>query len=121
VQEVDRDDPGSLGVQELPPGRARAARRWIDARSSQDCIDSGRRDSHAEFGQLAVDPAVAPQRVLFRQPDGEAGDAWDRRRAAGPAAFARVVLSGGQPAVPGQQCRWGHGEDSGPVPAGYQL
>jgi hypothetical protein len=22
VQEVDRDDPGGLGVQELPPGRA---------------------------------------------------------------------------------------------------
>jgi len=42
VQEVDREDPGSLGVQELPPGRARAARRWIDARSMQDLPDSGR-------------------------------------------------------------------------------
>ena len=39
MQEVDRDDPGGLGVQELPPGRARAAWRWIDARSSQDFID----------------------------------------------------------------------------------
>ena len=26
VQEIDREDPGGLGVQELPPGRARAAR-----------------------------------------------------------------------------------------------
>ena len=24
VQEIDRDDPGGLGVQELPPARARA-------------------------------------------------------------------------------------------------
>jgi len=32
VQEVDREDPGGLGVQELPPGRARPARRRIDAR-----------------------------------------------------------------------------------------
>ena len=30
VQEVDREDPGGLGVQELPPRRARAARRRID-------------------------------------------------------------------------------------------
>ena len=60
VQEVDCEDPGGLGVQELPPGRARAARRRADASSSQDLIDGGRRDRHAELGQLAVDPAVAP-------------------------------------------------------------
>jgi hypothetical protein len=29
MQEVDRDDPGGLGVQELPSGRACAARRRI--------------------------------------------------------------------------------------------
>ena len=49
VQEVDGEDPGGLGVQELPPGRARAARRWIDARGMQDLPDGGRRDCHAEF------------------------------------------------------------------------
>src|SRR6185312_10455237 len=49
VQEVDREDPDSLDVQELPPGRARAARRWIDARSVQDLPDSGRADRHAEL------------------------------------------------------------------------
>jgi hypothetical protein len=41
MQEVDRDDPVSLGVQEPAPGRARAARRRIDATSSQDFIDGG--------------------------------------------------------------------------------
>ena len=60
VQEVDREDPGSLGVQELPPGRAGAARRWIDAPSVQDLPDSGRGDRHAELGQLAVDAAMSP-------------------------------------------------------------
>ena len=34
VKEIDREDPGGLGVQELPPGRARAARRRSDARDS---------------------------------------------------------------------------------------
>jgi hypothetical protein len=103
MQEVDREDPGSLGVQELPPGRARAARRWIDARSVQDLPDSGRGDRHAELGQFAVDAAVSPQWILFRQADDEAGDARSCRRAAGRAPLARVVFARSQPAVPGQQ------------------
>jgi len=61
VQEVDGEDSGCLGVKELPPGRARAARRGIDTCGSQDFIDGGRRDRRAELGQLAVDPAVSPQ------------------------------------------------------------
>jgi len=61
MEEVDGEDPGGLGAQELVPGRARAARRRADTRSSQDFIDGGRRDPRAELGQLAVDPAVSPQ------------------------------------------------------------
>ena len=120
VQEVDREDPGGLGVQELPPGRARAARRRIDARGMQDLPDGGRRDRHAELGQFAVDAAVSPQRILLRQADDEAGDARDCRRAAGRAPLARVVLPRDQPAVPGQQRRWCHREDVGPAPARYE-
>jgi hypothetical protein len=52
----------------------------------------------------------SPQRVLFRQADGEPGDAADRRRTAGLAPAARVVPAGGEPAVPGQQC---HGRVTG--------
>jgi hypothetical protein len=74
VQEVDGDDPGGLGVQELPPGWARAARRRADACSSQDLIDGGGRDRDAELGQLAV------------------GDAADRWRAAGLAPSTRNAL-----------------------------
>ena len=60
VQEVDRDDPGGLGVQELPPARTRAARCWIDAGSTQDLPHGGGRDCHAELCEFAVDPAVSP-------------------------------------------------------------
>ena len=120
VQEVDREDPGSLSVQELPPGRARAARRWIDARSMQDLPDSGRGDRHAELGQFAVDAAVSPQWILFRQADDEAGDARSCRRAAGRAPLARVVFARDQPAMPAQQRRWHNREDGGPAPAGYE-
>jgi len=34
VQEIDREDPGGLGCQELPPRRAGPARRRIDARTA---------------------------------------------------------------------------------------
>jgi hypothetical protein len=102
VEEVDGEDPGRLGAHELPPGRACAAGSRIDARISQDLPDCGLRDRHAEFGYLAVDPAVSPQRILLRQPDDDAGDAGYRRRPAGLAPVARVVLTRGQLAVPGQ-------------------
>src|SRR5438045_3133184 len=72
---ADSEEPGGLGAQELPPGRARAAGSRIDARSAQDLPDGGLRDRHAEFDYLAVDPPISPQRILLRQPDDDAGDA----------------------------------------------
>jgi len=86
----------------------------------QDLPDGGRRDCHAELGQFAVDPAVSPQRILCREANDEAGDSGDRRRTAGPAPFARVVLLRGQFAVPGQERRGRDGEDIGPAPAGHE-
>jgi len=118
VQEIDRDDPVGLGMKELPPRRARPARRRIDARHPQDLPHGGRRDRHAELDQFAVDPAVPPQGILAGQANDQAGDARDCRRAAGVAPPARVVLVAGQLAVPGQERRWRHGEDFGPAPAG---
>ncbi len=119
MQEVDRDDPG-LGVQELPPGRTRAARGRIDARGPQDLPDGGRPDCDAEFHQFAVDPAVPPQRILLRQADDEPGDARDRRRAAGLASLARVILLRGQPAMPGEERGRCHREDFGPAVTRYE-
>ena len=71
VEEVDGEDPGRLGAQELQPGRACVAGSRIDARLAQDLPDCGLRDRHAGFGYLAVDPAVSPQRILLRQPDDD--------------------------------------------------
>src|SRR6266568_5709363 len=79
-----------------------------------------RRYGEAELRQLAVDPAVSPQRILLRQPDGKAGDAPGCRRTTGLALLARVVLSRGQSAVPGQQRRRRHGEDPCPAPPGEE-
>jgi hypothetical protein len=62
-----------------------------------------------------VDPPVSPERVFFCQADGEAGDAPEDWGSAGLAPLARVVLSGGQLTVPGQQRRWRDGKD--PCPA----
>ena len=111
MEKAGGQDPGGPGVQELPPRRARPARCRVDARGPQDLLDGRRRNGGAEPGQVAVDPPVAPQRVLPSQADGYPGDAPDRRRAAGPAARARVVLPRGQPAVPGQQRRGRDRED----------
>jgi hypothetical protein len=60
VEEVDGEDPGGLGVRELPPGWACAAWRRIDAGSAQDLpgLDCG--DRHDEFCQFAVDPSSRP-------------------------------------------------------------
>jgi len=107
-------------VQKLPPGWVCAARRRVDARGTQDLPDGGWRDCHAEFRQFAVDPAVSPQRVLMRQPNGKADDARAGRRAAGLAPPAGVVPLRGQFAVPAQQRRGRHGKDVGPAPAGEE-
>ena len=92
MQEVDCDDPGGLGVQELPPARARAPRCRIDARSMQDLPHGGRRDSHAELREFAVDPAVSPQRILPRQADDKACDGPPPRRREPPQRLRRPPL-----------------------------
>jgi hypothetical protein len=118
VQEVDGEDPGGLGLQELPPGRACASRRRVNARGMQDLPHGGRRNGEAEFRQLAVDAAVSPQRILLRQVNDEACGARECRRAAGLAPVARLILSRCQPALPGQQRCGRDGEDIGPAPRG---
>jgi hypothetical protein len=76
--------PGAVVVR-LVPGQDR-----IDARGAQDLVDGRRRDRRAELGQLAVDPPVSPERVLFCQADGEAGDAPEGR---GRPGLRRLLVS----------------------------
>ena len=65
VQEINREKPGGLSLQELPPCRARPARRRIDARSTQDLPHHRRRHRDAELRQLAMDPAMSPPREML--------------------------------------------------------
>ena len=68
---------------------------------TEDSPHSRRTDMVAEAGHLAVHPAVAPRRILPRQPQHQVTDLLVGRR---PARLARVgPLAGDQTAVPGQQ------------------
>jgi Poly-beta-hydroxybutyrate polymerase (PhaC) N-terminus len=64
MQEVHREDPGGLRMEKLPR-RARAARRRIDARGTQDLPHRGGRDHHAELGTVdLVTAEIRRRRVL---------------------------------------------------------
>ena len=75
VQEIDCDDSGGLGVQELPPAPGPSGAVPDRCPREQDLPHGGGRDCQAELCEFAVDPAVSPQRVLLRQADDKAGDA----------------------------------------------
>ena len=87
-------------------------------------MPAARRISHTVDGATAM-PSFAsspwirrcPQRILPCQPNDQASDARDRRRAAGLAPLARVVLAASEFAMPGQERRGRHGEDPDPAPA----
>ena len=64
-EEVAGQDRLSLRTQELRPGRAGAARRGVGSGFPQKLPYRRRRYLHSQAGQLAVDPAVSPFRVLL--------------------------------------------------------
>ena len=65
VQEIGCDDPGGLGAQELPPGRAIALRRGRDLQPLQHPPHRGRTDPDAEAQQFTLDPLVSPAREML--------------------------------------------------------
>ncbi len=97
---------GICGRSAWPPRRAPVADRHggLDCPSHPPVLVSTR-------AGLAWSPAPG---------QGQAGDAREFRRTAGLAPPARVVLSRGQLAVPGQQRRGCHGKDLCPAPAGKE-
>ena len=103
-----------VGPDRRGPGSMPAAR--------QDLPHGGRRHGDAELGQLAMDPAMSPQRILLRQANHQAGDARDRRRAPRVCA-ACSYRTCPRPASLRCQARsvaGRHGEDPGPAPAGQE-
>ena len=73
MEEVARHQSLRLCGKELRPGRSRSPRRRLDTVALQDRPDARGGDGDAHGGELAVDPAVAPSRVLLRQPEDERG------------------------------------------------
>jgi hypothetical protein len=103
VGEVDREDRVSLGEQELLPGRPGPSRRGIEARTLQDSPDGRGGYGVAESDQLALDPPVAPSRILAGHPQDQGSD----RRCDGWSARSSVRVgpaSGDELSVPAQQC-----------------
>jgi hypothetical protein len=67
-EEIAGDDPAGLRAQELPPRLRRPTRHRIDPSLPEDRPDRAGCNPNAEAGEFALDPPVAPTRVLPRQP-----------------------------------------------------
>jgi hypothetical protein len=91
-EEVAGEHARGLLAQELLPAWARTPQRRPRAGGEQDAPDRARRDTQAEFQQLAGDPRVAPTRVLAAQ------------GAARVLAPNRRSLDGPQPAAAAPTC-----------------
>jgi hypothetical protein len=72
--EVARDDAGGLRSEEAPPALGSSARSRWHSRSNQDLPHGTCCGRHAEPGQLALHPAVAPGGVLAGQTDDQLPD-----------------------------------------------
>ena len=101
MEEVGGQQPGCLGSQECAPLGVYPARRRAQVRGGQDPADGAGADVVSEAGELSLDAAVSPARVLPCQPDDQLAQLGTN---AGATGRARVGPSlGDQAAVPGQQ------------------
>ena len=101
VEEVAGQQPGRLGSEEGAPLGVRPARRWAQVRGGQDAADGAGADVVSEPGELALDAAVSPARVLPGQPDNEFTQLAVDARATGRVRVGPFL--GDQAVVPGQQ------------------
>jgi hypothetical protein len=107
VEQVAGHDRVRLRSQELRPCRSTSSTGGIDAGSMEDLPHGGGADLVTETGELAMDAAISPGRVLGGQADGERAQAgWDR----GASGLGRRggPLAGNESAVPAQDRRGGH-------------
>jgi hypothetical protein len=102
-EEVACHDHLGLGAQKLRPGRRGSARRRVDSGLLENFPYRRRRYRHSQAGQLAVDPAVPPFRILAGQPEDWGLDVPAGRRPAGLAAVGPGgPAAAGDVAVPAQ-------------------
>jgi hypothetical protein len=92
-------------VEELRPSGTGPSRSGIDAVTFEDRPDArwGEHDAHP--GELAMDPPIAPGRVLASQPHDKGGGACRDRGSTGSAVWVGPV-SADEVSVPTQQGGW---------------
>ena len=106
---------------QLGPVRSGAARGGVEAGGGQDLPDRGRRDRMPQLSEFALDPAVAPLRILVRQAQHQPFEGGGCRWSTSVAAVRGVVpLLREQSAVPGKEGAGRDGEDRRPAGAGDQ-
>ena len=108
VEEVGGQQPGRLGSEEGAPVGVYPARRRAQVCGGQDPADGAGADVVSEAGELALDAAVSPARVLPCQPDDELAELVVDAGAAGRVRVGPFL--GDQASVPGQQ--GGGGDES---------
>jgi hypothetical protein len=101
VEEVAGQQPSRLGSEEGAPVGVYPARRRPQVRGGQDAADGAGSDGVSEAGELALDAAVSPARVLLGQPDDELAELVVDAGAAGRVRVGPFL--GDQASVPGQQ------------------
>ena len=108
VEEVRGQQSGCLGSEKGAPVGVYPARRRAQMSGGQDAADGAGSDVVSESGELALDAAVSPARVLPCQPDDELAQLGANAGATGRARVGPFL--GDQASVPGQQ--GGGGDES---------
>jgi hypothetical protein len=101
MEEVGGQQPGRLGSEEGAPVGVYPARRRAQACGGQGPADRAGADMVSESGELALDAAVSPARVLLCQADDQLTKLAVEARATGRVRVGPSL--GDQAAVPGQQ------------------
>ncbi len=101
MEEIGGQQPGRLGFEERAPVGVYPARRWAQVCGGQDAADGAGADVVSEPGELALDAAVSPSRVVPCQPDNELTQLAVDARAARSVRVGPVP--GDQAPVPGQE------------------
>src|SRR4051794_32470977 len=102
AEEIALEDARRLLSEEPGPARLQTPRCWLDSLVLQDRPHRARRKLDTEPDQLALDPPVAPTRILARKPRHQLPDLHPGRRPAGaPVRIPPAACH--QLAVPAQQ------------------
>ncbi len=114
-EEVERQNPPRLGLEELAPRGAAPAGGGAETVPTKDRADGGGGNPDVELQQLSSDPEVAPPGVLPGQSNDEFHRLRIERRPARPAVAIRPLPPNERP-VPPEQGPRGHDERPPSVP-----